>query len=380
MKINLLAIIVVGIVACNQKAENGFTITGNILHAANQKVYLEELYFNRQNPEVLDTAELKDGRFRLHSMAPGEGLYRLRLEKEKPVFFFINDSKEISLSADLENVSEKTLQFSSAASNSLKNFVWEADRQKTMLTQQGQKLQQLFDANQQPDSLFKVLEKEYLAGANAYQAMVLAYIDTAKSATCALFALGFTRGISHDKVEKALAGLGKKFAGNETVKTVLADFEKNITAAKQREQAVQAKPQIGTLAPNLTMETPDGKLMSIADLKGKYVLVDFWASWCGPCRSENPNVVAAYNKYKDKNFTILGVSLDKNKNAWTGAIAADQLNWYHISDLKQWNSDAVLKYGIDGIPYNVLIDPSGKIIAEGLRGEELQQQLALLLK
>jgi thiol-disulfide isomerase/thioredoxin len=124
----------------------------------------------------------------------------------------------------------------------------------------------------------------------------------------------------------------------------------------------------------------DGKPVSISSFRGKYLLVDFWASWCGPCRGENPNVVAAYNKYKDKNFTILGVSLDQDKASWLQAIKKDGLAWNHMSDLKYWNSAAVEAYHFDGIPFNVLIDPNGKIIASSLRGPELDAKLAEVLK
>jgi thiol-disulfide isomerase/thioredoxin len=115
-------------------------------------------------------------------------------------------------------------------------------------------------------------------------------------------------------------------------------------------------------------------------LRGKYVLVDFWASWCGPCRGENPNVVKAYNTYKDKNFTVLGVSLDKEKQPWLDAIKADGLTWNHISDLKYWSSAAVSLYGFDGIPFNVLVDPAGKIVATNLRGADLENKLKDILK
>src|SRR5664279_4639151 len=111
-----------------------------------------------------------------------------------------------------------------------------------------------------------------------------------------------------------------------------------------------------------------GKPISLSSFKGKYVLVDFWASWCGPCRAENPNVLKAYIEFKDKNFTILGVSLDKDKDAWEKAIGDDKLAWTQVSDLKFWNSKAVEIFQFQGIPFNVLIDPQGKIIAQELRG------------
>jgi peroxiredoxin len=133
-------------------------------------------------------------------------------------------------------------------------------------------------------------------------------------------------------------------------------------------------------APEIALPTPKKDTVKLSSFRGKYVLVDFWASWCKPCRQENPNVVAAYNKYKDKNFTVLGVSLDSDKKSWTDAITADNLTWTHISDLLQWDSPLVGLYKFDGIPFNVLIDPSGKIVASGLREDALDKKLSELLK
>jgi peroxiredoxin len=139
---------------------------------------------------------------------------------------------------------------------------------------------------------------------------------------------------------------------------------------------------IGVPAPLFTQQTPDGKSIALADFKGKYVLIDFWASWCVPCRAENPDVVKAYNTYKDKGFTVLGVSLDgeKSRKAWTDAIAKDHLTWTQVSDLKDWENGAAISYGVRAIPANFLVDPKGVIVAKNLHGAELGATLSKLLK
>jgi peroxiredoxin len=138
---------------------------------------------------------------------------------------------------------------------------------------------------------------------------------------------------------------------------------------------------VGSLAPDFVQNDPDGKPVKLSSFRGKYLLLDFWASWCGPCREENPNIVQVYNQYKDKNFTILGVSLDRDgsKASWLNAIKNDKLTWTQVSDLKFWQNAVVIQYGIKAIPQNLLLDPQGKIIAKNLRGEELRKKLAELL-
>ncbi|UOR03905.1 AhpC/TSA family protein [Hymenobacter aerilatus] len=140
---------------------------------------------------------------------------------------------------------------------------------------------------------------------------------------------------------------------------------------------VDAKSAVGSM-PTFTQADPNGKMVKLSDFRGKYVLVDFWASWCGPCRKENPNVVALYNQYRDKGFDVLGVSLDSKKEAWQKAIQADGLTWTHVSDLQGWKNQVAVDYGISAVPQNFLIDPQGKVIAKNLRGEELQAKLATL--
>lgn len=137
--------------------------------------------------------------------------------------------------------------------------------------------------------------------------------------------------------------------------------------------------RVGTPALEFTQTDPSGKPVSLSSFRGKYVLIDFWASWCGPCRQENPNVVLAHDRFKEKNFTVLGVSLDNNKEKWVKAIQDDKLNWTQVSDLNHWQNAVAQKYKIQSIPQNLLIDPKGVIIAKNLRGEELQEKLCEIL-
>ena len=150
------------------------------------------------------------------------------------------------------------------------------------------------------------------------------------------------------------------------------EIAKNFVSTVDKMKAIA----IGQPAPEISLPDTTGHVVKLSSMKGKYVLVDFWAKWCGPCRQENPNVVRAYNKYKGKGFTVFGVSLDRSKQDWIKAINDDQLTWTHVSDLKYWQSEAAKTYNITGIPFSLLLDPNGVIIAKNLRGQALDSKLA----
>jgi len=170
---------------------------------------------------------------------------------------------------------------------------------------------------------------------------------------------------------------------SESKKLFSALDEKVQQSAQGKEVAARiallSKIRTGNMAFGFTQQSVDGKPVSLASYRGKYVLLEFWASWCGPCRGENPNLRKQYQLYKDKGFEIIGVSLDHDKDAWKAAIAKDELPWVHVSDLKGWKNDVSTSYGIMGVPANFLIDPRGIIVAQNLRGEALNKKLQEIL-
>ncbi len=173
----------------------------------------------------------------------------------------------------------------------------------------------------------------------------------------------------------ALLFLGCEAARKEESQTKISTTQ----TVAQSETSIVVGLKVGQQAPDISLPDPNGNLKTLSSLRGKYLLLDFWASWCGPCRYENPNVVRLFQKYKDTNFNILSVSLDNNKNAWLNAIEADGMEWNHVSDLKKWESAVIPVYELDAIPMTYLLDKNGIIIAKNLRGPDLENKLADIL-
>ena len=383
MKIKrMLAVIAVSsaMLACNNKEEKGkFTLEGNIKNLEDQQVYLEQLFFTQQQPQVLDTGVIKNGKFEVGSIASEDGLYRIRFEKMNSGFIFINDKPSINFTADINDVSLKGPAFNTPANNALKNLLLNIEGQRTTLVSTSKKIDSL-KSIPNSDSILIAESKSLSALTDKFNKFIVKYIDTVSQPVVALFALGYTQSINPAELNRVIPKLVNRFPGHQGIVGIVSQFNEMLVENNKPAPAKSAAPAIGSIAPDFTMNDTEGKPFKLSQLKGKYVLVDFWASWCGPCRGENPNVVAAYNQFKDKNFTILGVSLDDNKEKWLQAIKADNLNWKQVSDLKGWENETVPLYGYDGIPYNVLLDPQGKIIATSLRESALQAKLMEVLK
>jgi thiol-disulfide isomerase/thioredoxin len=222
------------------------------------------------------------------------------------------------------------------------------------------------EAGSKRDSLIRVFEATKVKVLN----QVDLFVKSKPSSPVTPFIIYVTSPISNDL--DALESRYASLKGSNKESFYGREIEKMIASNKVGME--------GTQALDFTQNDTANNPVALSSFKGKYVLVDFWASWCGPCRLENPAVVNAYNTYKNKNFTILGVSLDQNKDRWLQAIHADNLAWTHVSDLKYWQNAAAQLYRINSIPANMLLDPTGKIIARNLRGEALYEMLGKLLK
>lgn len=373
------AALVPGAISCTSKSGNPFTVEGTIKNTHSETIYLEQNLPNQERPLIVDSSKTDSaGKFRLTTTTKEEGIYSLRAGNAKlPFAVLINDSKKVMMNADLFNRNNIYTVTGSKASEELIRF------DKMMV----QKLGLLSHYNQHFDSISRIntLNADQRKTIDSLQS-----IDSAGFENAALEMKNHVLDLTEKNISPSLTTYAvtsfQQLAGrygmrsftpteiSEIVNKALSKFPDNTTLQNWKKTLRPGK------APEFTMADTSGKPVSFSSFKGKYVLVDFWASWCRPCRLENPNVVATFNQFKDKNFTILGVSLDTTQQAWMDAIHKDGLTWNHVSDLKGWRNEAAARYGVQSIPYNFLMDPDGNIIAEDVRGRELRTTLGKFLK
>jgi len=365
-KFTYIVLLATTVFACKPKEHGAFTVSGNIANATSDKVLLEELPFGEKQRKVIDSATLKNGKFELRGMATEEGLYLLSVQNG-PEILLVNDAKSIRVKLDVKKYKEYTTEGSKASTQLHELFNNYEDKFVQLRTAIN-----TYDSlvvNNAKDSILTVTRLQKEKASEGLNALLVNFVDKTESPAACLQVVGMAeRSMPIEEFEALATKAAEKFKENPN----LQKFKKMVEGSKY---ALLGKP-----APDFALPTANNDTIKLSSLRGKYVLVDFWASWCKPCRAENPNVVAAYNKYKDKNFAIVGVSLDKSKQDWLDAIAKDGLTWTHVSDLKQWESPIVPMYHIEGIPFNVLIDPNGKIIASGLRESALDKKLGEVLK
>ncbi|UYQ92508.1 AhpC/TSA family protein [Chitinophaga horti] len=354
-----IMILLLATTAAYAQKQPGFVLNGEVKGMSAGKLYISHTEAKKQ---VNDSVMVKDGKFTYKGTNAGE-MYYLNVAGTRRGYSFFSDKGVLSLKTD---TTFKDVTFTGSRYNThLREWF---DAWNSITPKAGGYYKRLDAANKVKDTaaiaevrgLFDDLQREL-------DTAVFTLVRKYPASPVAPWVI-IDRYINYPAPEKVDLLLPK--LKPEALNSV---YGKEITEIRK----IAAKTGIGA-KPEFALADTAGNIVKLSSYRGKYVLVDFWASWCGPCRKENPNVVTAFNKYHDKGFEVLGVTLDTKKDAWLAAIAKDGLAWSHVGDLKGWKSDIVEEYGIRAVPTNFLLDPSGKVIAKDLREEALQQKLAQL--
>lgn len=357
----------------NAQATKSFTVTGKINKATpGSYVYLET---NSQPTHKIDSTKVTAGNmFTLNSkVAEGGEVFVLNVGGNQKMALLVEGGETLNVVADGFVMDAKTGQIGKATITGSKNMVY-YEKLMALRTEMEAKVKnwnkEVAAATEKKDNKrITQIEQAYQAAEQDVVNKVKAMLPEMGTSLVSLFALNFINIESDFATYESLAQRFEKENPN-------SPHAKSLIGRVARIKGVS----VGAPAPEIALNDTTGTPVPLSSLRGKYVLVDFWASWCGPCRAENPNVVRMYNKFKDKGFAIYSVSLDQAKANWTKAIRNDNLTWTHVSDLKFWQSAAAQQYGVQAIPATFLLDKEGKIIAKNLRGEALEQKLEEILK
>lgn len=356
--------------SCAQKEA---TVKGELTNAEGDMIVLQRLTSTEVIP--VDSVEADgSGSFKLSTGEVTEpAFYRLSVNQNNFVVLLLNAGENATVSGNALDLYRSYEVAGSDGSEKLRTLDKRLRRDYEMTDSLRQVFMQ-YQAQGHPrlDSISQSIDAFFKGAQEKKIAFVKNFIDENSTSLVTLSAVQSVRFDENSELfDKVAENLSAAHPNSDYVKS----FKMQLVDLKAKQQA-QARTGIGVQAPEIVVQTPEGETIKLSDFRGKVTMIDFWASWCKPCRMENPNVVKVYNKYKDKGFEIFGVSLDQDKEQWLGAIAQDGLTWKHGSELKFWQSSFVPAYNLDGIPMTYLLDENGVIIAKGLRGDELEQKLA----